>query len=170
MHEQATCVQFELDVWFELMQTVAMILALWVVRNCIKGKNAKGKFKEALSYLLFTCCSLYVGHPMDSVVCVLMLLRLWTAFSVSFAPCGVVLLFWTRCALLLRARSMCYKDTRWLGMHKQTGTRAGNHQRHTHTRRTSAHQRRPTTVHETQTAIPRLYRCTCMEPTHHTHI
>ena len=27
----------------------------------------------------------------------------------------------------------CYKETRWLGMHKPAGTTAGNHQRHTHT-------------------------------------
>ena len=26
---------------------------------------------------------------------------------------------------------ICYKETRWLGMHKQAGTRAGNHHRHT---------------------------------------
>ena len=27
----------------------------------------------------------------------------------------------------------CYKETRWLSMHKQAGTRAGNHHRHTRT-------------------------------------
>ena len=44
----------------------------------------------------------------------------------------------------------CYKETRWLGMHKQAGTRAGSHQRHT--QQTPAHQRRPTTLYEPQTA------------------
>ena len=29
-----------------------------------------------------------------------------------------------------------YKETRWLGMHKQSGTRAGNHRRHTRIRNT----------------------------------
>ena len=40
----------------------------------------------------------------------------------------------------------CYKEMRWLGMHKQAGTRAGNHQRHT--QQTPAHQHRPTMLHE----------------------
>ena len=30
-----------------------------------------------------------------------------------------------------KAGQVCYKETRWLGMHKQAGTRAGNHHRHT---------------------------------------
>ena len=29
--------------------------------------------------------------------------------------------------------SWCYRETQWLGMHKQAGTRAGNHERHTRT-------------------------------------
>ena len=60
----------------------------------------------------------------------------------------------TKCASRVRAQrvghkvlplSVCYKGTRWLGMHKQAGTRAGNHQRHT--QQTPALQRRQKTLH-----------------------
>ena len=37
-----------------------------------------------------------------------------------------------------------YKETRWSGMHKQSGTRAGT-TKGTHAYETPAHQRRPTT-------------------------
>ena len=52
---------------------------------------------------------------------------------------------------------MCCKETRWLGMHKQAGTMAGNHQRHT--QQTPAHQCRPSTLHEPETENPRPGRC-----------
>ena len=41
--------------------------------------------------------------------------------------------------------ALCYKETRWLGIRKQAGNRAGNHQRHTRTR-TPVHRRRQTTM------------------------
>ena len=41
--------------------------------------------------------------------------------------CCIVEKCWTASA----SEIWCYKETRWLGMHKQAGTRAGNHQRHT---------------------------------------
>ena len=89
---------------------------------------------------------------------------------------SVLLVGLGRCSRFFPHRISCCKETRWLGMHKQTGTRAGNHQRHTHTRRTPAHQRRPTTLlrlfvtsttlHEPQTAIPQPGHCTGIQPTH----
>ena len=47
----------------------------------------------------------------------------------------------------------CYKETRWLGMHKQAGTRAGN-QRHTHNKRqpTNTGQKRYTS-HKRQSSM-----------------
>ena len=33
--------------------------------------------------------------------------------------------------------SVCYKETQWLGMYRQSETRAGNHRRHTRTRNAS---------------------------------
>ena len=43
----------------------------------------------------------------------------------------------TVCWLLCGAEGcwccVCYKETRWLGMHKQSGITAGNHRRHTRT-------------------------------------
>ena len=40
----------------------------------------------------------------------------------------------------------CCRETRWSGTHKQAGTRAGNH--HRHTQQTPSHQCRPTALHE----------------------
>ena len=57
---------------------------------------------------------------------------------------------------------LCYKEMLWLGMHKQAGSRAGNHQRHIH-----AINARPTTLSEPQTAILQSRRCTCIYPRHH---
>ena len=45
---------------------------------------------------------------------------------------------------VFRGSFLCYKEMRWLGMHKQAGTRARNYQRHT--QQTPAHQRRATTL------------------------
>ena len=47
---------------------------------------------------------------------------------------------------------VCYKEMRSFGMLEQAGNRAENHQRDTH--QTPAQQRRPTALHERQTAIP----------------
>ena len=44
-----------------------------------------------------------------------------------------VIWFLRCCSPFHPASSMSYKETRWLGMHKQAGTRAGNHLRHTRT-------------------------------------
>ena len=55
-----------------------------------------------------------------------------------------------------------YKETRWLGMRKQSGTRAGNHERHTRTISTSP----PTQANNAARAAngnPQPGRCTCME-------
>ena len=48
---------------------------------------------------------------------------------------------------------VCYKETQLLGMHRQSETRAGNHQG-THARETSAYQRRPTILHAVQGSNP----------------
>ena len=92
----------------------------------------------------------------------------------AFGACWCCCMVWAiRCVLRCIVGQalfivMCYKETRWLGMHKQAGTRTGNHQRLT--QQTPAHQRRLTTLNEPQTAIPQPGRCTGIQPTHHTHI
>ena len=61
----------------------------------------------------------------------------------------------------------CYRETRWLGMHKQVGTRAGNYQRHT--QQTLAHQHRLTTRHDSWTAISQPGRFRHLANTPHAH-
>ena len=56
-------------------------------------------------------------------------------------------------SVTVRVRFGCYKEMQWLGMYRNSETRAGNHRRHTRTRNAS-YQRRPTTLHEVQGSNP----------------
>ena len=68
----------------------------------------------------------------------------------------------------------CYKETRWLGMHQQAGTRAGNHQRHTRThdkrQPTNGNNATRATNGNPATRLLLATSCTCIEAIHHTHI
>ena len=57
----------------------------------------------------------------------------------SFAPLSVWYFLWLPASAV--------QQDAVVGRQAQAGTRAGNHQRHTHRRETSAHQRRQTTPH-----------------------
>ena len=65
---------------------------------------------------------------------------------------------------------LCYKDTRWLGMRKQAGTRAGNHQRHTHDKlqHTNAGQQRYTS-HKWQSFNQAAVHASNQDTTHTSH-
>ena len=70
-------------------------------------------------------------------------MRVWKALATVFVGCDQFCTISAGDGVL---------QTRWLGMHKQAGARAVNHQRLT--QQAPAHQRRP--LHEPQTAIPQL--------------